>query len=398
MVVAVLADATELKSLEAQFVQSQKMQAVGQLAGGVAHDFNNLLTAIAGHTDLLLQRHENDDLDYADLHQIRQNANRAAGLVRQLLAFSRKQTLRPTVVRLTDALSETSHLLNRLLGEKHVLRMEHAEDLWPVKVDTRQFEQVVMNLVVNARDAMPGGGSVLVRTANERLERETRRGRAVMARGDYVRIDVIDNGQGIAEDKIEQVFEPFFTTKKSGEGTGLGLSTVYGIVKQTGGFIFVESAPGQGATFTIYLPRHQSAEVEAEAAPAPAAQTDLTGDAHVLLIEDETSVRSFAARALKLRGYRVVEAASGEEALDILEDEALDIDIIVSDVVMPHMDGPTCVQKARVKRPDVKVIFMSGYAEDGLRREMEGVGDCRFLAKPFSLTALTAKVKETLAE
>jgi two-component system cell cycle sensor histidine kinase/response regulator CckA len=347
---------------------------------------------------LLLQRHENDDLDYADLHQIRQNANRAAGLVRQLLAFSRKQTLRPTVVRLTDALSETSHLLNRLLGEKHVLRMEHAEDLWPVKVDTRQFEQVVMNLVVNARDAMPGGGSVLVRTQNERLERETRRGRAVMARGDYVRIDVIDNGQGIAEDKIEQVFEPFFTTKKSGEGTGLGLSTVYGIVKQTGGFIFVESAPGQGATFTIYLPRHQSAEVEAEAAPAPAAQTDLTGDAHVLLIEDETSVRSFAARALKLRGYRVVEAASGEEALDILEDEALDIDIIVSDVVMPHMDGPTCVQKARVKRPDVKVIFMSGYAEDGLRREMEGVGDCRFLAKPFSLTALTAKVKETLAE
>jgi len=396
-VVAVFADATELKTLEAQFVQSQKMQAVGQLAGGVAHDFNNLLTAITGHTDLLLQRHDKVDLDYADLHQIRQNANRAAGLVRQLLAFSRKQTLRPTVVKLVDALTETSHLLNRLLGERHTLRMEHPEDLWFVKVDARQFEQVIMNLVVNARDAMPDGGDVLVRTANVTLTAEERRGRAVMPKGEYVRIDVIDSGGGISEDKIDQVFEPFFTTKKAGEGTGLGLSTVYGIVKQTGGFIFVDSAPGRGATFTVFLPRHVPEEAEtAPAAPAPAA-ADATGSGVVLLVEDETSVRSFAQRALKLRGYRVIEAESGEEALDILADPTLTVDIIVSDVVMPGMDGPSCVRKARETRPDVKVLFMSGYAEDGLRRDMEGLGDCGFLAKPFSLSALTMKVKETLA-
>ena len=396
-VVAVFADATELKTLEAQFVQSQKMQAVGQLAGGVAHDFNNLLTAITGHTDLLLQRHDKVDLDYADLHQIRQNANRAAGLVRQLLAFSRKQTLRPTVVKLVDALTETSHLLNRLLGERHTLRMEHPEDLWFVKVDARQFEQVIMNLVVNARDAMPEGGDVLVRTANVALTAEERRGRAVMPKGEYVRIDVIDSGGGISEDKIDQVFEPFFTTKKAGEGTGLGLSTVYGIVKQTGGFIFVDSAPGQGATFTVFLPRHIPEEAEAAiAAPAPAA-ADAAGSGVVLLVEDETSVRSFAQRALKLRGYRVIEAESGEEALDILSDPTLTVDIIVSDVVMPGMDGPSCVRKAREARPDVKVLFMSGYAEDGLRRDMDGLGDCAFLSKPFSLSALTMKVKETLA-
>jgi len=396
-VVAVFADATELKTLEAQFVQSQKMQAVGQLAGGVAHDFNNLLTAITGHTDLLLQRHDKVDLDYADLHQIRQNANRAAGLVRQLLAFSRKQTLRPTVVKLVDALTGTSHLLNRLLGERRTLRMEHPEDLWFVKVDARQFEQVIMNLVVNARDAMPDGGDVLVRTANVTLTAEERRGRAVMPKGEYVRIDVIDSGGGISEDKIDQVFEPFFTTKKAGEGTGLGLSTVYGIVKQTGGFIFVDSAPGRGATFTVFLPRHIPEEAEtAPAAPAPAA-ADATGSGVVLLVEDETSVRSFAQRALKLRGYRVIEAESGEEALDILADPTLTVDIIVSDVVMPGMDGPSCVRKARETRPDVKVLFMSGYAEDGLRRDMEGLGDCGFLSKPFSLSALTMKVKETLA-
>ncbi len=394
--IAVLNDATELKTLEQQFVQSQKMQAVGQLAGGVAHDFNNLLTAITGHTDLLLQRHDQGDLDYADLTQVRQNANRAAGLVRQLLAFSRKQTLTLTVVNLADALTETSHLLNRLLGERVSLRIEHAPDLGLVKIDERQFEQVIMNLVVNARDAMPGGGEVVIRTENARVEAEQRRGRAVMPKGDYVRIDVIDRGTGIPADKIDQIFEPFFTTKAVGEGTGLGLSTVYGIVKQTGGFIFADNVPGAGAIFSIFLPRMEKSAKVASPPPRPAASADLTGRGVVLLIEDETPVRAFAARALKLRGYEVLEAASGEEALEILADPALAIDVIVSDVVMPGMDGPSCVRAARKGRPDVRVVFVSGYAEDSLKRSMEGIGACHFLAKPFSLNELTAKVKECL--
>ncbi|MFN3614057.1 MAG: ATP-binding protein [Rubrimonas sp.] len=397
-IVAVLADATELKTLEEQFVQSQKMQAVGQLAGGVAHDFNNLLTAIAGHTDLLLQRHEVGDLDYADLTQVRQNANRAAGLVRQLLAFSRKQTLRPTVVNLADTLSETSHLLNRLLGEKTTLRIHHDPDVALVKVDERQLEQVIMNLVVNARDAMKDGGVVTIRTSNARISAERRRGRAVMPKGDYALIEVADEGHGISPDKIEQIFEPFFTTKKPGEGTGLGLSTVYGIIKQTGGFIFVDSVVGQGATFSIYLPAYEPTDEERAApAPKPAAPvTDLTGRGVVLLIEDETPVRAFGARALKLRGYEVLEAASGEEALEILADPELQVDVIVSDVVMPGMDGPSCVREARKLRPDVRVVFVSGYAEDALKRSMDGIGECHFLPKPFSLNELTAKVKECL--
>lgn len=393
--VAVLADATELKTLEAQFVQSQKMQAVGQLAGGVAHDFNNLLTAIAGHTDLLLHRHDQGDADYADLNQIRQNANRAAGLVRQLLAFSRKQTLRPKVVNLVDALGEISHLLNRLLGEKVTLRISHASDVNVVKVDERQFEQVIMNLVVNARDAMPDGGVVAIATQNTRIEAETRRGRAVMPRGDYVRIDVSDTGVGIPRDRIDQIFEPFYTTKKQGEGTGLGLSTVYGIVKQTGGFIFVDSAPGHGATFSIYLPRHVPTAVDAPPKPkAPSPPLDLTGAGVVLLIEDEAPVRAFAARALRLRGYEVFEAASAEEALTMLDAPDFDVDVIVSDVVMPGMDGPSCVREARKKRPGVRVVFVSGYAEDALKRGMEGLENCLFLPKPFSLNELTAKIKE----
>lgn len=397
--VAVLADATELKTLEAQFVQSQKMQAVGQLAGGVAHDFNNLLTAIAGHTDLLLHRHDQGDADYADLNQIRQNANRAAALVRQLLAFSRKQTLRPKVVNLVDALGEISHLLNRLLGEKVTLRIAHASDVNVVKVDERQFEQVIMNLVVNARDAMPDGGVVTIATLNTRIEAETRRGRAVMPRGDYVRIDVADTGVGIPRDRIDQIFEPFYTTKKQGEGTGLGLSTVYGIVKQTGGFIFVDSAPGHGATFSIYLPRHVPTAADAPPKPkAPAPPPDLTGAGVVLLIEDEAPVRAFAARALRLRGYEVFEAASAEEALTMLDAPDFEVDVIVSDVVMPGMDGPSCVREARKKRPGVRVVFVSGYAEDALKRGMEGLENCLFLPKPFSLNELTAKIKECFTD
>ncbi|MEM9198076.1 MAG: ATP-binding protein [Pseudomonadota bacterium] len=396
-VLAVVSDATEMKTLEAQFVQSQKMLAVGQLAGGVAHDFNNLLTAINGHCDLLLLRHESGDSDHGDLMQIRQNANRAAALVRQLLAFSRKQTLRPKTLLLIETLSELSHLLNRLMGERVELKIDNGADLWPVRVDERQFEQVIMNLVVNARDAMPNGGRVEIRTRNTTIDAPIERDSATVPAGDYVLVDVLDTGIGIPEDRLRKIFEPFFTTKKVGEGTGLGLSTVYGIVKQTGGFIFASSVVGQGSTFTIYLPRH-SEEMPAaqEAPPTIEGPRDLTGQGVVLLAEDEAPVRSFAARALRLRGYTVLEAASGEEALEIVDTGEHKIDILVSDVVMPGIDGPTWVAQARATLGAVKVIFVSGYAEDVFRSGDAEVPDAVFVAKPFSLNELTQRVKEAL--
>jgi two-component system cell cycle sensor histidine kinase/response regulator CckA len=393
---AVLSDATELKTLEAQFVQSQKMQAVGQLAGGVAHDFNNLLTAINGHCDLLLMRHDVADVEHGDLMQIRQNANRAAALVRQLLAFSRKQTLRPTVINLQDTLSELAHLLNRLLTDKVALKIEHGPDLAPVRVDERQIEQVIMNLVVNARDAMPRGGEVRIATRNVRLDRDLHRDRAVVLKGDYVVIEVADSGHGIPEGKLNKIFEPFFTTKQVGEGTGLGLSTAYGIVKQTGGFIFADSPPGQGAVFTIYLPAYDKVDLPPPPEPEARRPRDLTGRGLVLLVEDEDAVRSFAARALQLRGYTVIEASSGEEALEILNDEDLRVDIMVSDVIMPGLDGPAWVREARKARPDVKVIFVSGYAEDVFGGGESGIPNSAFLPKPFTLPELTQKVKDLI--
>ncbi len=393
---AMLSDATELKTLEAQFVQSQKMQAVGQLAGGVAHDFNNLLTAINGHCDLLLMRHDVTDVEHGDLMQIRQNANRAAALVRQLLAFSRKQTLRPTIISLQDTLGELTHLLNRLLTDRVTLSIAHAPDLRPVRVDERQFEQVIMNLVVNARDAMPRGGEVRISTRNLRLDQELCRDRAIVLPGDYVVIEVADSGTGIPDGKLNKIFEPFYTTKNVGEGTGLGLSTAYGIIKQTGGFIFADSPPGQGATFTILLPAHDRVEPGPAPEPEPRRVRDLTGRGLVLLAEDEDPVRSFAARALRLRGYTVLEAASGEAALDALSDPGLHVDILLSDVIMPGLDGPAWVREALKTRPGTKVMFMSGYAEDAFVDGDSGVPGAAFLPKPFTLNELTQKVKDLL--
>ncbi|OUS08688.1 hypothetical protein A9Q96_04440 [Rhodobacterales bacterium 52_120_T64] len=395
-VLAVLSDATELKTLEAQFVQSQKMQAVGQLAGGIAHDFNNILTAIMGHADLLLHRTDVLSPDYEDLDQIKQNSDRAAALVRQLLAFSRKQTLRPKSLHLDDTLCDLSHLLNRLLGEKVVLHTEHGANLKPVRVDERQFEQVIMNLVVNARDAMPDGGTVVIRTRNVTLHKELRRDRAVVHPGDYVVVEVRDTGLGIPKDKITKIFEPFFTTKKVGEGTGLGLATVYGIIKQTGGFVFVDSAEGSGSQFLIYLPVNDDPEDAVEPAPiVEAIVTDQTGRGRVLLVEDEAPVRAFAARALALRGYSVTQASSGEEALDVLNDGE-EFDVFVSDVVMPGKNGPTWVREALNTRPDAKVVFVSGYAEDAFQDGDPEIPNAAFLAKPFSLVELTQKVKEQI--
>ena len=395
-VLAVLSDATEQKTLEQQFVQSQKMQAVGQLAGGVAHDFNNLLTAILGHCDLLMLRSDASTPDYADLSQIRQNANRAAALVRQLLAFSRKQTLQPQSVRIADTLGELSHLLNRLLGERVAMKLNHEDDLWPVWIDKQQFEQVIVNLVVNARDAMPGGGSVTLACINNHLTEDLARDRAVVQAGDYVQIRVSDTGTGIRQDRLDKVFEPFFTTKKVGEGTGLGLSTAYGIVKQMGGFIFVDSAEGKGTTFTLLLPRVIDEKSEDLTVEAETTAPDLTGTGVILLVEDEAPVRAFGSRALQMRGYKVIEADCAETALQQLDECDYQVDLVVSDVVMPGVDGPTWVREARKRRPDLPVIFVSGYAEDVFRKGKEDVGDDRFLSKPFSLDQLSTEVKAAL--
>ena len=391
---AVLQDATALKRLEAQVAQGQKMQAIGQLAGGIAHDFNNLLTAISGHCDLLLLRHRPGDADHGDLVQIGQNANRAAALVAQLLAFSRKQTLKPERIDLQDTLSDLTHLLARLLGEKVRLEMVHARTPVAIRADRRRLEQVVMNLAVNARDAMPGGGTVLVETRVVQLATPMERDRAVVPCGDHAVIRVSDTGIGIPPDRIGKIFEPFYTTKRAGEGTGLGLSTAYGIVKQSGGFIFVSSVPGEGAVFELWFP--VCSEPVAEAPPAPRVARTPRTDGVVLLVEDEAPVRAFAARALRLRGHAVIEAASAEEALALLEDPGLHVDVFVTDVVMPGLDGPRWVQSALDRRPEVRTVFISGYAEEALADIQARVPNSVFLPKPFSLRELTETVQAQL--
>ncbi|MGD1956339.1 MAG: response regulator [Sphingomonadales bacterium] len=395
-----VSDATEQKSLEQQFAQAQKMQAVGQLAGGIAHDFNNILTAIIGFCDLLLVRHNAGDPSFADIMQIKQNANRAANLVRQLLAFSRQQTLMPKVLDITDVLAELSNLIRRLIGEKITLNMVHGRDLGPILVDQGQLEQVIVNLAVNARDAMDSSGDLTITTAMATADDIEKLGHEFMPNQDYIRLEVSDTGHGIDQANLNKIFEPFFTTKETGKGTGLGLSTVYGIVKQTGGFIFAESEPGAGAKFIIYLPVHVPAEdaqtVEEDSSKAPEVPqvADYWGRGTVMLVEDEDAVRTFASRALSKKGYHVIVASSGQEALELLED-GLAIDLLITDVVMPQMDGPELVQEVRQKRPDLHVIFISGYAQDGIG----SAGDLDridFLPKPFSLTQLAEAVKTAM--
>ncbi|MEI9996512.1 MAG: ATP-binding protein [Rhizomicrobium sp.] len=392
-----LVDVSEQKALETKFAQSQKMQAVGQLAGGVAHDFNNLLTVIIGNSEFLLMRHQAGDPSFKEINEIHQNALRAATLVGQLLAFSRKQTMQPRVLAVRDVVGELALMLRRLLREGVELKLEHGTDVWPIHADEAQLSNAIINLVVNARDAMPKGGTVTIRTANETVTTAAALGTATMPAGDYVRIDVADTGTGIAREHLGKIFDPFFTTKPVGQGTGLGLATVYGIVKQTGGFIMVDSEIGRGTTFRIYLPRHR---IDANApAPEPerAGPRDVTGQDTILLVEDEEAVRSFAARALKMRGYSVLEAAGGEEALEIVKRATSPIHLLITDVVMPNMDGPTLVRAVKRIKPEMAVIFMSGYAEEAFRRNDEKAEDLHFLPKPFGLKQLAAKVKEVLA-
>jgi two-component system cell cycle sensor histidine kinase/response regulator CckA len=395
-VILYLEDVSERKALETKFAQSQKMQAVGQLAGGVAHDFNNLLTVIIGNSEFLLMRHPAGDPSFKEINEVHQNALRAATLVGQLLAFSRQQTLQPRVLALRDVIGELALMLRRLLREGIELRLDHGANLWPVSADEAQISNAIINLVVNARDAMEKGGAVTISTANEIVEKPAQFGFGVMPAGDYVRIEVRDTGMGIPKENLGKIFDPFFTTKPVGQGTGLGLATVYGIVKQTGGFITVDSEVGKGTVFKIYLPRHKAEPVVA-AEPERAAPRDITGEDTILLVEDEEAVRSFAARALKLRGYNVLEAGGGEEALEIVKHHAGSIHLLITDVVMPNMDGPTLVRAVKRLKPDMAVIFMSGYAEEAFRRHDEKAESLHFLPKPFGLKQLAAKVKDVLS-
>lgn len=391
-----LLNTSDQKKMELQFVHSQRMQAVGQLAGGVAHDFNNLLTAMIGFCDLLLQRHSPAEQSFSDIMQIKQNANRAAGLVRQLLAFSRQQSLQPKVINITDALSELSALLRRLLGPAIELKVKHARDLWFIKVDKGQFEQVIINLAVNARDAMENSGTLKISTSNYINKKIFVQNHDSMPPGEYVLVEVEDTGCGIALDIIDRIFEPFFSTKAVGSGTGLGLSTVYGIVKQTGGFIFVDSIVGKGTNFRIFLPRHIAKENEDIAIQEDKHLRDLTGTAHILLVEDEDAVRMFAARALKDKGYEVLEASNGSEAIEIAHKHEGEIDLIITDVVMPGMDGPHMINEIRRFMPAVNVVFISGYAEDSFRKKLNNEENIHFLPKPFNLKDLALKVKDIL--
>jgi two-component system cell cycle sensor histidine kinase/response regulator CckA len=397
-VLLLLKDNSEEAKLKRQVAQATKMQVVGQLAGGVAHDFNNILTAIIGHCDLMLMRHTPGDSDYDDIQQIKSNSNRAAGLTRQLLAFSRQQTLRPQVLQLPDVISEVSHLLKRLLGETVELVVKHGRHLGPVRADPGQLEQVIINLAVNARDAMAskGGGTLTLQTYSVNADQVAELGSDILPIADYSALSVTDTGCGIASNILSKVFEPFFTTKEVGKGTGLGLSTVYGIVKQSGGFIFADSKVDEGTRFVIYLPVHKEETAPAKARkPAKPKENELWGSGTVLLVEDEPMVRSVAERALTRHGYHVITADNGEQALELLggPDE---IALLISDVVMPVMDGPTMVREARKTHPNLKILFMSGYAEEQLRNsiDLDGVA---FLPKPFSVQELAEAARRVLA-
>ena len=408
-----ISDSSEEKRLRRQVAQATKMQAVGQLAGGVAHDFNNVLTAIIGYCDLMLLRHTPGDSDYDDIQQIKANSNRAASLTRQLLAFSRQQTLRPVVLQLPDVVSEVSQLLKRLMGEKIEFSVRHDRELGSVRADPQQLEQVIINLAVNARDAMQAYASKRGKQDwKGRLTLATRRvsardvrkmGIDIMPADDYTVMIVQDTGGGIPDEHLNKIFEPFFTTKEQGKGAGLGLSTVYGIVKQSNGFIFADNVQGPdgtpiGARFTVYLPVHKGELPAIMRADEPEEQkaSEWSAGGKLLLVEDEDMVRAVAERALVRAGYTVTTASDGEEGLGIVANGDTQFDLIVSDVVMPAMDGPAMARAIRNVRAHVPILFMSGYAEEQLRNEID-IENMYFIPKPFSVQQINAKVAEVLS-
>jgi two-component system cell cycle sensor histidine kinase/response regulator CckA len=391
-----LKDNKEEILLKRQVAQQTKMESIGQLAGGVAHDFNNILTAIIGYCDLMLLRHQPGDGDYDDIQQIKNNSNRAASLTRQLLAFSRQQTLRPQILQIANVVADVANLLKRLLGETVQLEVHHGAGVGAVRADPGQLEQVIVNLGVNARDAMPKGGIVHIRTAAVSQREVAAMDREFLPVGDYVQLSVQDSGVGIPKENLSKIFEPFFTTKELGKGTGLGLSTVYGIVKQSGGYIFADSQLGKGTRFDIFLPVYRGD------APAPDSgeretyiQKEFWGSGRILIVEDEDMVRAVAERSLVRQGYDVETASDGEQALKLFADGKR-YDLVISDVVMPNLDGPSMAQQLRKNYGDVRLLFISGYAEEQLR-ETISLDNVAFMAKPFSVQQIAEAVQVALA-
>ena len=387
-------DVTERLSLEQQLRQAQKMEAVGRLAGGVAHDFNNILTAITGYADLLLEDLGTTDRRRDDIAEIRKAAERAAGLTRQLLAFSRQQVMQVRVLDLNDVVADTQNMLGRLLGEDIALVTRLDPALGAVKADPGQLEQVIMNLAVNARDAMPGGGKLTIETANAELDDTYVREHFPARPGSYVMLAVSDTGTGMSDEVQSHLFEPFFTTKEKGKGTGLGLATVYGIVKQSGGYIWVYTEPGHGTTFKIYLPRVAGAP--AQRASGPKASPVGAGTETVLLAEDEAAVRAVARHALERQGYTVLEASSGEAALDLAERHSGRIHLLLTDVIMPGMNGRALALRLSELRPDLRVVYMSGYTEEAITRHGVLEPGLTYVQKPFTPEGLARKVREVL--
>ena len=387
-------EVTERKALEMQMRHAQKMEAVGRLAGGIAHDFNNLLTVITGYSDLTLLRLEPNDPLRNNLDEVNKACERAAGLTRHLLAFSRKQVLKPKVLNLNTIVSEMNRMMPPLIGEDIELVIELCPDLGQVKADSGQIEQIIANLAVNAKDAMPLGGELAIRTSNVVLDEEIARRYESVQSGPYVLLTVSDTGHGMSPETMQRVFEPFFTTKEVGKGTGLGLSTVYGIVKQSGGYISVDSEVGRGTTFKIYLPQVDEEVGEIEIRPTHSAL--LLGKETVLLVEDDNQVRSIAAMALEMSGYDVLVAASGEEALLLCERHNSKIDLLLTDVVMPRMSGQELSSQLLRLRPDTLVLYMSGYSENAIIHHGVMEEGTDFIEKPFSPEALTRKIREVL--
>jgi len=399
-------DVTSWKELEQKVDQAGKMQAVGQLASGVAHDFNNMLTVVKAHLSELLARHPVGDPSYHDLQQLRSVSARQAGLVRQLLAFSRKQTFRMTVFDLSEVLSDCSHMLNQILEETVRLEIRHGRDLPLVRADRVQIDNILVNLATNARDAMKaqGGGVLTITTEAVDAAHVRRAGAPEPAEGPWAAIHVADTGTGMDEATRAKIFEPFFTTKAHQGGSGLGLSTVYGIIKQSGGFLFVDSKPGKGTVFHIYLPGHEPSAEEAETLAVEAVSSaakpeprDQAGHGRILFVEDEQMVRSVAAKTLRRKGYEVVEACDGEEALEILEAEPESFDLLLSDVVMPGMSGPKLLEAARHLLGSARIVFISGYAEEDFSDTISADLEISFLPKPFEIQDLAERVKQELA-
>lgn len=381
-------DITDQRRQDEILRQAQRMEAVGRLAGGIAHDFNNLLTVILGYTEMLLQQ-PRPESTASDLQGIRRAATRAADLTRQLLAFSRRQVLQPRVVQLNELATETSKMLGRLIGENIRLRMELAPDLWMVRADPTQLDQILLNLAINARDAMPTGGDLTVRTRNLGADETFVASRTGMIPGRYVELSVEDTGTGMDGETLQHIFEPFFTTKGFGKGTGLGLATVYGVVKQSGGWIYCSSAPGRGTCFQVFLPR-----VDAEDRSRPASEGRARGGSEtILLVEDEAPVRRIARTILEKAGYRVVEASTAEEALGVA---AQPVSLLLTDVIMPGMSGRDLALRLLSARPDLKVIYTSGYPDDALGGHQILEPGVAFLEKPFTAEGLLSKVRSVL--